>query len=60
MLILTAIGLLLVLEGALYALFPDTVRRMMAQISVMPCEKLRIAGLAMTLAGFVIIYFITR
>ena len=31
--LVTALGLMLVIEGALYALFPDNMRRMTAQIA---------------------------
>lgn len=60
MLIITAIGLLLVLEGALYALFPNAMQRMMLQMIAMPSDHLRRGGLALALCGFVIIYLVSR
>ena len=34
--LITALGLVLVIEGALYALFPDGMQRMMKQVLEMP------------------------
>ncbi len=47
---LTALCLVLVLEGMLYALFPDAMKRMMTLVLTMPSSSLRTAGL--TAAGF--------
>jgi uncharacterized protein YjeT (DUF2065 family) len=55
---LAAIGLVLVLEGVLYALFPDGMRRMMAQAMVMPPSTLRAGGLVAAFAGFVIVWLV--
>jgi uncharacterized protein len=43
--ILLAIGLLLVLEGAIYALMPDRMKQFMAAMQKQPADRLRIAGL---------------
>ena len=39
--ILAALGLVLVLEGALYALFPEFMKRMAAQAQLIPGDTLR-------------------
>lgn len=39
-----AAGLVLALEGALYALFPEFMKRLAAQAVQMPGDTLRIAG----------------
>ncbi len=51
-----ALGLVLVIEGTLYALFPDTMRRMMTMAMMMPGQQLRIAGLVAAALGVVIVY----
>lgn len=50
--ILTAFALIFVLEGLIYALFPDAVKRMMAIAVNLPREQLRFYGGVMVLAGF--------
>ena len=46
-----ALGLVLVIEGVLYALLPDAMKRMMAQVLDLPANQLRIAGLVAALVG---------
>ena len=48
---LTAIALVLVIEGGLYALFPGGMRRMMAQMQTIPESRLRVLGLVGAVAG---------
>ncbi|MFH1158519.1 MAG: DUF2065 domain-containing protein [Pseudomonadota bacterium] len=52
---LTAIGLMFVLEGASYALFPDGMRKMMEKVILMPPGHVRFAGLTLAGFGFIII-----
>ena len=52
----TAIGLVLVIEGALYALFPLGMQRMMAQALEMSPTFLRKTGLALAIAGFCVVW----
>ena len=47
----TALALALAIEGAAYALFPDGMRRMMAQVLAQPTGTLRAAGLAAMALG---------
>jgi len=54
----TALGLVLVIEGALYALFPEGMQRMMAQALELPPAYLRRAGLAAAVAGFLVVWLI--
>jgi uncharacterized protein YjeT (DUF2065 family) len=51
----TAIGLVLVIEGVVYALFPEGMKRMMAQLIGQPSSFIRFAGLAAALIGVVIV-----
>jgi hypothetical protein len=45
------VAVILVLEGALYALFPNGMRRILAAAQEQPPEALRIAGLVAAVAG---------
>lgn len=53
--LLTALGLMFVLEGALYALFPDGMRQMMARMLHLPPQYLRLGGLFMAAFGFAVV-----
>ncbi|MEC7536554.1 MAG: DUF2065 domain-containing protein [Pseudomonadota bacterium] len=55
---LTAIGLVLVVEGVIYALFPQAMQRMMTQALEMPASSLRIGGLIAAVVGFAIVWLI--
>jgi uncharacterized protein YjeT (DUF2065 family) len=55
---LTAIGLVLVIEGVLYALFPGAVRRMLALLITQPPVAVRAAGLAGAALGVVIVWLV--
>jgi uncharacterized protein YjeT (DUF2065 family) len=50
-----ALGLMLVLEGILYALAPGVMRRMIAAVLTQPETTIRIAGLATAAAGLVVV-----
>lgn len=56
----TALGLVLVIEGALYALFPEGMKRAAAQAAALPAHILRIAGLAAACTGVVVVWLIRR
>lgn len=55
---LTAVALILVIEGAVYALFPDAMKRLMAQVLTLPDGSLRWAGLAAAVLGIVLVWLI--
>ena len=55
---LAALALVFVLEGALYALFPDGMKRIMAQTLTLPSSTLRGAGLTAACVGVVTLWFI--
>jgi uncharacterized protein YjeT (DUF2065 family) len=52
---LTALGLMFVIEGVSYALFPDAMKRMMLQALSFPAQHIRIFGLAFAAFGFLIV-----
>jgi len=56
--VLTALALVLVIEGAAYALFPDGIKRVMAAMQEIPASTLRSFGLAAMLTGLVIVWLI--
>lgn len=56
----TALALILVIEGALYALFPEAMKRMLVRIMTLPVGSLRMAGLVSAVTGVVIVWFIRR
>ncbi|UKJ73079.1 DUF2065 domain-containing protein [Azospirillum brasilense] len=48
---LTALALVLVIEGVLYALFPSAMRRLVVEALTMPENRLRTVGLVTAMAG---------
>ena len=55
-----AIGLLLFIEGALYAIFPSKMKNMLKTIEKMQVSQLRIGGLLFAIIGFIIIWYFKR
>jgi uncharacterized protein YjeT (DUF2065 family) len=47
----TALALVLVIEGVLYALFPEGMKRLVAQIMPLPASALRLTGLIAAILG---------
>jgi uncharacterized protein len=58
--ILTAFAMVFVIEGLLYALFPDAIRKMMAYAIMLPVQQLRLVGLVMATTGFGIVWLLSR
>jgi uncharacterized protein YjeT (DUF2065 family) len=56
----TALAMVLVVEGVLYALFPQAMKRLMAQMLSVPPSALRIAGLAAACIGVAFVYLARR
>ena len=52
-----AFGLLLFIEGILYALFPLKMKSMLKTVEKMKVNQLRIGGLIFSLMGFAIVYY---
>ena len=53
-----AIGLVLVLEGVLYALFPDAMIRMLRKIPRIPAQSLRFMGFCAIAVGWTIVWWV--
>lgn len=56
--LVVALGLVLVIEGALYALFPEGMMRLMAQVMAMPPGFVRRAGVVAVAAGLLIVWLV--
>ena len=56
--LLVALGLVLVIEGALYALFPGGMQRMMAQMQTVAPSTLRATGLVGAIVGVVVVWLV--
>ena len=52
-----AFGLLLFIEGILYALFPSKMKNMLKVIEKFEINQLRVGGLIFALIGFAIVYY---
>ncbi len=53
-----ALGLVFVLEGALYALFPGAMVEMLRKLPQMPISSLRLMGLFCIIVGWVIVWLV--
>ena len=53
--LLTALGLVFVIEGSMLTLFPEAMRNVMSRIMKIPYNQLRIIGLFSASFGFTII-----
>ena len=58
--LLIAIALIFVIEGGLYALFPEGMRRMALQVERIPTASLRSVGLFAATVGVGIIWLLKR
>jgi len=56
--LLAAFGLMLVIEGALYALFPDAMRRAMAMMLSMDEMQIRISAVVTAVAGLALVWLV--
>ena len=56
--VLLALGLVLAFEGAVYALFPTFLRRIVRQIDMINDSQLRLSGLVALVAGVVLVWLV--
>jgi hypothetical protein len=54
--LIAALGLALVVEGVLFAAFPEAVRRALIDAARSPRERMRIVGVASAGAGLVVVW----
>jgi len=55
---ITAIGLLLFIEGLLVAMFPSRIKNMLKYIEKTNVKQLRITGIFFLIIGFLIVWYI--
>ena len=58
--ILGALGLLLIIEGLLYALFPNRMKNMIRSMLEMNNDTLKWGGLASAIVGFLMLWIAVR
>ena len=56
--LIIAIGLLLFIEGMLYALFPSKMKNMLKKMETIKDSQLRTGGLIFAIIGFFIVWYI--
>lgn len=55
-----ALGLVLVIEGLLYAAAPERMKRMMASVQAIPPSALRVGGIVAAVAGLAVVWLVRR
>ena len=58
--LIIAFGLLLFIEGILFALFPSKMKNMLKKIDMIKEGQLRSGGLVFAIIGFLIIWYLKR
>lgn len=56
--LITAVGLAIAIEGMIYALFPDQMKRMLLQVMEQPTAILRTAGLTAAAVGVIVVWLV--
>jgi uncharacterized protein YjeT (DUF2065 family) len=56
--LVTALGLVLVIEGLLLALMPDMLKRIVAEILTQPVRRLRLGGLVSAAIGLGVVWLV--
>jgi len=56
--LLAALALAIVMEGLLYAAFPEQMKTMLARVSTLPASTIRAAALACAAVGLVLLWVI--
>ena len=56
--LVTALGLVLVIEGVVLALMPDLLKRLVAEILAQPARTLRVGGLVSAAIGLAVVWFV--
>ncbi len=54
--LITALGLILVIEGLIYAIWPDGMKRIVATLLALPAHRLRGAGLLAAAIGVAVLW----
>ena len=56
--LITALGLVLFIEGLFFAIFPTRIKNMIKAIEKIPEKKLRSVGVFFLILGFLIVWYI--
>jgi uncharacterized protein YjeT (DUF2065 family) len=56
--LVTALGLVLVIEGLLLALIPEALKRIVAEILAQPARTLRLGGLVSAAIGLAVVWLV--
>jgi len=56
--LISALGLLLFIEGLFFAIFPTRIKNMIKSIEKIPEKKLRSLGIFFLILGFLIVWYI--
>jgi len=56
--ILVALGLVLVIEGVAWALFPDQLKRLLVALLAQPAANIRLTGLTLAVIGVAIVWMV--
>tara|TARA_Y100000748_G_C15120302_1_gene341960 strand:+ start:70 stop:267 length:198 start_codon:yes stop_codon:yes gene_type:complete len=55
--LLIGLGIMLLIEGALYGIFPSQMKKMMQMMSAFDDQKIRNIAIPFSIIGFLLIYF---
>lgn len=55
---LAALGLVLAIEGLIFAAFPSAAKRALAEASEAPVERMRVVGVVSAVVGVIIIWYV--
>ena len=58
--LIIAFGLLLFIEGILYALFPSKMKNMLKKVDMINESQLRVGGLIFAIIGFVLVWYMKK
>ncbi len=58
--LIAALGLALVVEGILFAAFPDGMRKAMYEAAHSPSDRMRLVGIVSAIAGLAIIWMVRQ
>ena len=58
--LISALGLLLFIEGLFFAIFPTRIKNILKSIDRIPPAKLRSMGIFFLLVGFLIVWYIKK
>jgi uncharacterized protein len=58
--LLTALALILVIEGIVYALFPEVMKRLAVRTTRTPSQSFRIGGLIAAILGVILVWALRR